>query len=469
MNNKNKNPEVRRDSKGRKLQRGEMYDAKTGRYRYQYVDAKGNRQQIYSWTLTAKDTAPVGKQQKSGESLREKKEKLVVVLANQIDSSKGNMTVLDLARIHIKNMWPEVRETTRNGYRTNLKLLENDPFGKRKISSITEQDALDWFDYLNKPPKKADGSFKFRPKGYSSLHTLRGILHPAFETAKKNRWVLDNPFSFSLGKKRYGGTQSRDALSKADMRRFLDFLRTDKHFSRYFYGVYILFNTGLRISEFCGLTPDDVDFKNHVIHVQRQLLRLHDGADMLLYLELPKTENGVRKVPMTPDVETAFREVIAARPEIDECMVYSLPGAETYLEATGFLWIDKNGAYEVAQHWSNHIRWARDKFNRLYKDELPQVTPHVCRHTFCSNMASLGMAPKTLQKIMGHASIQVTLDVYTHLEDKDVVDEFNRVVGSASRYSICPLERKPALVSLADDSPEDEGEPDFSESPDDDD
>lgn len=68
-----------------------------------------------------------------------------------------------------------------------------------------------------------------------------------------------------------------------------------------------------------------------------------------------------------------------------------------------------------------------------------------------------------------NASIQVTLDVYTHLEDKDVVDEFNRVVGSASRYSICPLERKPALVSLADDSPEDEGEPDFSESPDDDD
>lgn len=165
--------EVRKDPKGRKLEKNELYDAKTGRYRYQYTDAKGNRQQIYSWTLTAKDTVPAGKRQKKGESLREKKAKVLAELVNQLDTTKGNMTVLELAQIHINNKWNDVRETTRNGYRTNQKLLMNDPFGKRKIKDITEQDALDWFDRLNKPPKNSDGTFKSRPKGYSSLHTDR--------------------------------------------------------------------------------------------------------------------------------------------------------------------------------------------------------------------------------------------------------------------------------------------------------
>lgn len=458
--------EVRKDPKGRKLEKNELYDAKTGRYRYQYTDAKGKRQQIYSWTLTAKDPVPAGKNQKKGESLREKKARVIADVLNQMDTAKGNMLVHDLAQIHVNNMWDDVRETTRNGYRTCLKLLSNDPFGKRKIKDVTQQDALDWFVYLNKPPKNADGSFKFRPKGYSSLHTIRGILRPAFETAKTNRWVLDNPFSFSLSKKRYGGTQTREALTKADMRRFLDFLRTDKHFKRYFYGVYILFSTGLRVSEFCGLVPSDIDFEHHVIHVERQLLRLHDGDNMLLYLEEPKTKNGKRKVPMTADVEAAFREVMAIRPEVDEVTVYSV---DKTMEATGFLWIDKNGCYEVAQHWENHLRWARQKFNKQFKEEMPQVTPHVCRHTFCSNMASLGMSPKTLQEIMGHASIEVTLNVYTHLESGDVMEEFNRVIGTADRYNFYPLDREPVLVSLADDSLDDEGEPDMDWEPDEDD
>ena len=158
--------------------------------------------------------------------------------------------------------------------------------------------------------------------------------------------------------------------------------------------------------------------------------------------------------------------MIAIRPEVDEVTVYSV---DKKMEATGFLWIDKDGHYEVAQHWENHLRWARQKFNKQFKEEMPQVTPHVCRHTFCSNMASLGMSPKTLQIIMGHASIEVTLNVYTHLEAGDIKSEFNRVVGTSDRYNFYPLDRTPAIVSLADDSPDDEGEPDMDWEPDEDD
>ena len=58
---------------------------------------------------------------------------------------------------------------------------------------------------------------------------------------------------------------------------------------------------------------------------------------------------------------------------------------------------------------------------------MPNIPPHVCRHTYCSNMAKSGMNPKTLQYLMGHSDIGVTLNTYTHLGLEDAVDELKRV------------------------------------------
>ena len=58
---------------------------------------------------------------------------------------------------------------------------------------------------------------------------------------------------------------------------------------------------------------------------------------------------------------------------------------------------------------------------------MPSITPHVCRHTYCSNMAKSGMNPKTLQYLMGHSDIGVTLNTYTHLGLEDAQDELGRI------------------------------------------
>ena len=58
---------------------------------------------------------------------------------------------------------------------------------------------------------------------------------------------------------------------------------------------------------------------------------------------------------------------------------------------------------------------------------MPNITPHVCRHTCCSNMAKSGMNPKTLQYLMGHSEIGVTLNTYTHLGLEDAADELKRM------------------------------------------
>ena len=60
---------------------------------------------------------------------------------------------------------------------------------------------------------------------------------------------------------------------------------------------------------------------------------------------------------------------------------------------------------------------------------MPKVTPHVCRHTYCSNMAKSGMNPKVLQYLMGHSSIGVTLDVYSHINFEDAMDEASKYEG----------------------------------------
>ena len=58
---------------------------------------------------------------------------------------------------------------------------------------------------------------------------------------------------------------------------------------------------------------------------------------------------------------------------------------------------------------------------------MPKVTPHVCRHTYCSTMAKSGMNPKTLQYLMGHSEIGVTMNTYTHLGLDDAAEELRRM------------------------------------------
>lgn len=93
----------------------------------------------------------------------------------------------------------------------------------------------------------------------------------------------------------------------------------------------------------------------------------------------------------------------------------------------GFLFLDKNDKPMVALHWEKYLEHIIEKYNKIYRIQMPKVTPHVCRHTFCSNMAKSGMNPKTLQYIMGHSDISVTLNAYTHVQFDDAQAELLRV------------------------------------------
>ena len=94
---------------------------------------------------------------------------------------------------------------------------------------------------------------------------------------------------------------------------------------------------------------------------------------------------------------------------------------------TGFLYLDRNGNPLVAMHWEHRFNRMVKRYNDIYRVQLPKITPHICRHTYCSNMAKSGMNPKTLQYLMGHSEIGVTLNTYTHLGLEDATNELKRV------------------------------------------
>ena len=402
--------EVRRDNKGRKLFNGES-QRKDGKYEYKYQDAWGKRKTVYSWKLTPTDRVPVGK--RDDISLREKIKQIQKDLNSNITPDGGNFTVLELVEKYISQK-TGARHNTRSNYNFVVNVIKKEAFGQKRIDKIKVSDAKEWLIKMQQIDRR----------GYSSIHTIRGVVRPAFQMAVDDDLLVKNPFEFQLNTVVVNDSVTREAITRQQERDFLEFVKNDQHFCKYYDGIYILFKTGLRISEFVGLTKKNLDFENNRIIVDHQLQRTRD---MKYIIEDTKTESGERMVPMTPEVKEAFQRILANRknPKVE-------PMVDGY---SGFLYLDKNGRPMVALHWEKYFQHIREKYNKIYRIQMPKVTPHVCRHTFCSNMVKSGMNPKTLQYIMGHSDISVTLNTYTHLNYDDAEEEMQKVVGIASKKS----------------------------------
>lgn len=395
--------EKRRDNRNRILRNGESQRS-DGRYMFKYVDGYGDVKYIYSWRLDKNDRTPAGRQRDL--SLREKEKQIEADLFDQIVPQGGNMTVLDLARKYV-SLKTGIRHNTEANYKFVIHILEQEEFGKRRIDKVKLSDAKAWLIKLQK-----DG------RGYSSIKTVRGVVRPVFQMAADDDLIRKNPFDFQMATVVVNDSVTREVVTRKQERNFLEFIKNERHFCRYYDGIYILFYTGMRISEFVGLTVSDIDMKNRKINIDHQLQR---KRNMEYVIEETKTAGGVRQIPMTEGVYECFRRILADRrpPKVE-------PMVDGY---TGFLYLDKNGMPMVALHWEKYFQHICQKYNGIYKVQLPKITPHVCRHTFCSNMAKSGMNPKTLQYIMGHSDIGVTLNTYTHLGFEDAEKEMERVTN----------------------------------------
>ena len=251
--------EKRRDHRGRILHNGEI-QLSDGRYRFKYVDEMGKERCVYSWRLDHNDATPKGKRRTL--SLREMEKKIQADHFEQIATNGGNMTVLELVEKYTSTK-TGVGPTTVAGYGTVINLLKKDPFGKRRIDTVRISDAKCWLIHLQQVEKKS----------YSSIHSIRGVLRPAFQMAVDDDVLMKNPFQFELAGVVVNDAVTREAVTKDQMRKFLKFIHDDVVYCKYYEVIYILFHTGMRISEFCGLTMRDIDLEKRTINIDHQLQR----------------------------------------------------------------------------------------------------------------------------------------------------------------------------------------------------
>ena len=155
---------------------------------------------------------------------------------------------------------------------------------------------------------------------------------------------------------------------------------------------------------------------------ERTILDIMAGVkepELGVIIETTKTDAGTRVLPITEDVAQMFQAIIEDR---------NAPKVEKSIDGySGFLFCDDNGMPLVAMHWQHCFNHMVGRYNDIYRVQMPNITPHVCRHTYCSNMAKSGMNPKTLQYLMGHSDISVTMNVYTHIGFDDAEEELKRM------------------------------------------
>ena len=395
---------MRRDKYKRVLKSGE-YQRSDGRYVYNYFE-NGKKKYLYSWTLVETDKPPAGR--KNGKALRTLEAELEQRQAQGLVPDAEKITVQELIDLFIEFKSKGLRATTKRGYDSEKNRIAKTSIYNMRIQDLNVFQCKSWI-------------FELVEFGisYETVRKTVTLLRQAMDMAYENDWIVKNPCSFKLSKIiKKTDSVVRYPLNDEWKKKYLDFVKKSKEYSFYYDVIFILCNTGLRISELCGLKKDVIDFERGFIDVTKQLLPSEKNGR---YLQTTKTTNGVRKIPITDSVRKLLKKHIRKiskrkiNPEVDGI--------------TDFIFLSKSDTLMDSRCW-NKI------FTRIYKefiaeypdyekqDEYSKITPHVLRHTFCTDLVKAHVDEKTIISIVGHASFATTMKIYTHYDFNKISEDF---------------------------------------------
>lgn len=367
----------RKDSKGRVLKTGES-ERKDGLYQYRYTESSGVRKTIYANNLT---------------DLRKKEAEIQKLSQLGVSYFEGSMSVNDLLKRYL-SLKSNLRTNTVRGYEITIKTLQKDPtFCSMKIRMVKRSDC-----------QKCMINLSSLGYAYGTINRAFTILKSALQMACDEDILAKNPCNFKLSAVVTKDTKKRCALTPDQQKTSLDFVKNDSRYYKHYDTFVLMLETGLRIGELTGLTLKDIDWKNNQLIINHQL-QVEPGSKRL-YVDTTKTEDGVRNIPLTPKARQCLENIIKKRnPK-------NLP--ETVIDGyVGFLFLMRNGLPRHVFHYDEVFQNCVNKYNRTHPIQLPNITPHILRHTFCTNCINAGMKVKSVQYLMGHATSAVTLDVYT--------------------------------------------------------
>lgn len=395
------------------LNKGETYDKEKDTYRYTYHDSQGMRRSIY-----AKDLAKL-------------RERIKDVFKNQLDGidsyAAGKVTINYVFDRYMETK-TELRGTTRTNYLYMYDNFIREGFGKRKIAGIKYSDVLLFYKDL----VEVKG---MKINTVDSIHTL---LHPTFQMAVRDDIIRKNPSDGAMAelkKKLPKNSGVRNALTLEQERAFLNFLNDEKNL-RWKPFFTVMFGTGARIGELVALRWKDLDFENRVITIDHKITyypRSDKSYKCEYELSLPKTEAGIRTIPMLDVVYDAFMEEKEYQNFTGQKCVSNIGGME------GFIFFNRFCTIHNAASVNRVIKRLVDDHNareeviakREHREPvmIPRFSNHIARHTFCTRLCENDTNVKVIQQIMGHKDIQTTLDIYAEVskqKQQEVFKELNK-------------------------------------------
>lgn len=389
----------RKDNKGRVLQKGES-QRKDGRYVYQYTDLQGTRKSIY-----AKDLS----------DLRKKKREVIRDLEDRIDTYGATITLNQLFDRYL-SLKTNIRNSTRQNY---IDLWNNNirhtPLGSKQVRKIVKSDIL-----------KLYKSFSDRGLKYSTLRTFDGMLIPSFNLAVADDLIRKNPCIGCAREYKKDDARERVALSRPQEQQLVNYISSDIIYAKHLPMIKVALKTGLRCGELIGLTWSDVDFDKEEINVNHQLVYKKVDGRYKFYAEAPKTKSGTRIIPMTKEVK---HELLIQK---QRQIMNGTPSKVIINGYHDFCFTTKNRVPIMPSAVNSVLYNIVNAYNKRVnecegEEKLPRISAHILRHTACTRMAEYGMDIKVLQYIMGHNSIDITMNVYNHVSAERNKEEMKKM------------------------------------------
>ena len=366
---------------GKELGKG-ITQRKDGLYQARFINRFGKRQTLYAATVSE-----ITKKLRDEQFYDDK----------QINVVSSTMTLDEWYDKWINTCKSHCRDTTKRTYHIQYNRLRA-TLGWRKINKLNLVIIQDAFNQLESDNSRED-----------CKALLVDILNRAVETGM----IMKNPaLGINTQIDCYQEEEKR-ILSEEETGILLEHSRDSM-----MYPIFVVaLGTGMRLGEILGLTWDCVDFEAGLIRVEKTLVYLSGNGTAIYEFHPPKTKAGRRQIPMSREV----KEVLLTQKKWKERVAVRhnpRPGMEDLV----FCSKTNNPIHESNARTA--IRSLVEKINRKNPGtEFESFTPHGLRHTFATRCISKGMRPKTLQKILGHTSLQMTMDLYCHVESSTIREE----------------------------------------------
>ena len=392
---------ARKDDKGRALRKGEFQRSSDGKYVYGYVDPYGTRRYIYSKDL---------------KELRKREDELVKKQLDGLDVYVAGSADLNYVFDRYISTKSELRRTTYTNYTYMYDHFVREGFGRKKIGEIKYSDVLYfYYDLLNEKKLQVN-----------TLETIHTVLHPTFQLAVRDDIIRNNPSDGVMAEiKKKGGKNKgvRHALTLEQQRAFMNYMAGSPVFSHWSPFFTVLLGTGCRIGEAVGLRWQDINLEKRMIDINHAMTyypRRDDTYKCEFKVSLPKTNAGVRVIPMMEPVYQALITEYERQKEEGFCTTV-VDGMTGFVFMNRFDMIHNPAAVNRAITRIREAYNAEEIVNAKKAKRQPVLIPHFSchhlRHTFCSRFCENETNVKVIQSVMGHASIETTMDIYAEVTD----------------------------------------------------